>query len=110
MPTSQKTTPKTDTTTTTTYSKPKTRSNTLYAPQLPSSPSNSDLLVAILNIQTFQLTQFDELRGCLTKFTNDVTHLQKENASLRAELFSPKTSFNNFDVGSTTSQTTYLAV
>jgi len=64
---------------------------------------------AILNIQTFQSAQFEELRGCLTKLTHDVSHLQKENNSLRAELSSLKTKFDNLDVGSTTPQTTAFA-
>jgi len=109
MAASQKTTPKTNLVTTS--SRPITRSNASSAPQLPSSPSNSDLMLktVILNIQTFQSTQFKELRGCLIKLTQDVSHLQKENDSLRAELSTLKTKFDNLDVRSTTSQTTALA-
>jgi len=106
MSTSQKTTPKTNLVTTS--SRPITRSNASSAPQLSSSPSNSDLMTAILNIQTFQSTQFEELRGCLSKLTQDVSHLQKENDSLRAELSTLKTKFDNLDVRSTTPQTTAL--
>lgn len=106
MPTSHKTTPLSNLSTTTT--RPNTRSNSSSAP-LPPSPSNSDLMTAILNIQTFQSTQFEELRGCLTKLTHDVSHLQKENNSLRAELSSLKTKFDNLDVGSTTPTTTAFA-
>lgn len=107
MPTSRKTTPTTNLVTTS--SKPITRSNSSSAPQEPPSPSNSDLMTAILNIQTFQSTQFEELRGCLTKLTHDVSHLQNENHSLRTELSSLKAKFDNLDVGSTTSQTAALA-
>lgn len=101
---------KTNTITPTTTSKHNSRSQTLSGTQLlPISPSNSDLMQAILNMKTFQSTQFEELRGCLARLTDDVSHLHKENASPRAELPSLKTRFDNLDIGSFNSLTVGLA-
>ncbi|KAL4091345.1 hypothetical protein QTP88_026047 [Uroleucon formosanum] len=47
--------------------------------------SNDDLMKAILEIQNSHLTQFQELRGCLTSLKNEISELKNENIALRHE-------------------------
>jgi hypothetical protein len=64
-----------------TNSGPVTRSGSI------TTPTNNDLMQAILGIQTTQSLQFGELRGCLSSLSDQITELKNENSVLRTEVF-----------------------